>query len=194
MKYTVYISGYGAEITVGTPNQEELELLCESEKDLAEIVTEDFEERSWYDIDDQYHRWGAAGKFTITIQDESGNTVVEFDSENLNYSEETDEELIEPNFIEIDETNPLLFCVSFEKGQFFEGEFETEEFDIHKFKVQIDTEIGIDEYYFGDIVTSVSYDDEEVENFGGSTDGKSFEVYKNFDQTTIRDGKINKLL
>lgn len=37
MKYTVYISGYGAEITVGTPNQKELELLCESEKDQTTI-------------------------------------------------------------------------------------------------------------------------------------------------------------
>ena len=26
------------------------------------------------------------------------------------------------------------------------------------------------------------------------TDGKSFEVYKNFDQTTIKDGRIDKLL
>jgi hypothetical protein len=47
-------------------------------------------------------------------------------------------------------------------------------------RIRIDGEIGIDECYYGDMVRGVYYDDEEVDNYGGSTDGKSFEVYKNF--------------
>jgi hypothetical protein len=72
-------------------------------------------------------------------------------------------------------------CASFEKGGFFEGDIEIEDdFDITKLKINIDEEIGIEEYYFGDIVSSVYYDDEEVDNYGGSTNGKSFDVTKNF--------------
>jgi outer membrane protein OmpA-like peptidoglycan-associated protein len=51
-------------------------------------------------------------------------------------------------------------CASFEKGSFFEGDIETEDdFDITKLKIRIDGEISIDEYYFGDIVSGVYYDD-----------------------------------
>lgn len=32
----------------------------------------------------------------------------------------------------------------------------------------------------GDMLNRIYYNDEEIENWGGSTDGKSFEAYKNF--------------
>jgi hypothetical protein len=193
MKYTVSITGYGAEVTAGVPQENELELLCNEEKDIYDILM-DFEDRSWHDIDDQYHRWGAAGTFTVTITDESGNQVAKFNSDSLYYSEDDEDELVEFNSIEIDESQPILMCISYEKGEFFSGEFETDDFDIHKFKIQMDDEIGIDECYFGDLVSGVTYDGEEIDNIGGGTDGKSFEIYKNFDLSTIREGKLNKLL
>ena len=97
----------------------------------------------------------------------------EFDTEEF--------ELVDYECIEVDESKDLLMCASFEKGGFFEGDIETEDdFDITKLKIKIEGEVGIDEYYFGDIVSGVYYDDEEVENYGGSTDGKSFDVTKNF--------------
>ena len=61
-----------------------------------------------------------------------------------------------------------------------ERKLTEDDFDITKLKIRIEGEVGIDEYYFGDIVSGVYYDDEEVENYGGSTDGKSFDVTKNF--------------
>ena len=96
----------------------------------------------------------------------------EFDTEEF--------QLVDYEYTEIDESKDLLICASFEKGGFFEGDIETEEFDITKLKITIDEEIGIEEYYFGDIVAGVYYDDEEVDNYGGSTNGKSFDVTKNF--------------
>lgn len=71
-------------------------------------------------------------------------------------------------------------CVSFEKGSFFEGDVEDDNFDIKKLKIKIDGEIGLKDYYFGDKICAIYYNGEEVENYGGGTDGKSFEVYKNF--------------
>ena len=55
-----------------------------------------------------------------------------------------------------------------EKGTFFEGEFELKApFDITKLTLHIDDVDG------EEIVTGVSYDGEDIENWGGNTDGKS---------------------
>jgi hypothetical protein len=55
-----------------------------------------------------------------------------------------------------------------EKGTFFEGEIElTAPFDITKLELQYDDFDG------EDIVTGLIYDGEEIDNWGGSTDGKS---------------------
>jgi hypothetical protein len=73
-----------------------------------------------------------------------------------------------------------LVCVAQEKGSFFMGDFETEEFDVTKLKISIDTDIIACDYTFSDTVSGVFYDEEEVDNYGGDTSGKSFEVFKNF--------------
>lgn len=181
-KYKVSIYGYGAEVTIGSVTEEQKEILNNPDKELWEIASDDLEETGgWYEIDDQYHRWGAAGNFTILIEDEEGETLYQIDSENIHQFDSDDFELVDYEEIEVDESKDLLMCASFEKGSFFEGDILTEEdFNITKLKIRIDGEVGIDEYYFGDMVAGVYYDDEEIDNYGGSTDGKSFDVTKNF--------------
>jgi len=181
-KYKVSIYGYGAEVTIGSVDEEQKAIINNPDKELWQIVTNDLEDYGgWYEVDDQYHRWGAGGTFTVLIQDENGDTLYEIDSENLHEFDTDDFQLVNYECIEVDESNDLLMCASFEKGSFFEGDIELEgDFDITKLKINIDEEIGIEEYYFGDIISGVYYDDEEVDNYGGSTNGKSFDVTKNF--------------
>lgn len=181
MKYTISVYGYGAEVTIGSVNEELKQILSNPEKELIDIVTEDIEDfGGWYEIDDQYHKWCASGNFTILVEDENGNEVCKIDSENMHKYDSDTFELVEYDCIEVDESKDLLMCVAYEKGSFFEGDVETDRFEISKLKIKIDGEIGIDECYFGDIISGIYYDDEEVDNYGGGTDGKSFEVYKNF--------------
>jgi hypothetical protein len=181
-KYKVSIYGYGAEVTIGSVNEEQKAIINNPDKELWEIVTNDLEDwGSWCEVDDQYHCWGASGTFTILIEDENGEEVYKIDSDNLSEFDTEEFQLVDYKSVEVDESKDLLICASFEKGGFFEGDIEIEEdFDITKLKIGIDDEVGIDEYYFGDIVSGVYYDDEEVDNYGGGTNGKSFDVTKNF--------------
>ena len=176
MKYSIRISGYGSEITIGAVSEEEKAILSNPEKDLQELVFEDLEEVcGWSEIDDQFHCFGATTPFTITIEDENGNELYELDEENI-YDYDTDEfSLVENEYPEIDATKDLLICYSGEKGSFFLGYVELEgEFDITKLKIVFsDVEVG-DFFYFGDIISNVLYDGEELDNWGGDTDGKSF--------------------
>jgi hypothetical protein len=181
-KYKVTIYGYGAEVTIGSVDEEQKAIINNPDKELWQIVTNDLEDwGSWYEIDDQYHRWGASETFTILIEDENGEEVYKIDSDNLSEFDTEEFQLVDYKSVEVDESKDLLICASFEKGGFFEGDIEIEEdFDITKLKIKIEGEVGIEEYYFGDIVAGVYYDDEEVDNYGGSTNGKSFDVTKNF--------------
>jgi hypothetical protein len=182
MKYSIRISGYGSEITIGAVSEEEKAILSNPEKDLQELVFEDLEEVcGWSEIDDQFHCFGATSPFTITIEDENGNELYELDEENI-YNYDTEEfSLVENEYPEIDATKDLLICYSGEKGSFFLGYVELEgEFDITKLKIVFsDVEVG-DFFYFGDIISNVLYDGEELDNWGGDTSGKSFDVLKNF--------------
>lgn len=181
-KYIVSINGYGAEITIGSVTEQQKDILLNEDKDLIEIVQEDLDEYgAYYEIDDQYHRWGATDHYTITIEDESGNTVFEVDEDSL-YDHDTDDfELVDFVYPEINTDLDLLITVSTEKGSFFLGNIETEDdFDLSKLKIQIDSDIEFGEYCFSNIVSGVFYNGEEIDNYGGDTNGKSFEAYKNF--------------
>ena len=180
-KYKITIQGWGAEVTIGSVNEEQKIILNNQNKELWEIAAYDLEEwGGWYEIDDQFHRWGASESFVIVIEDESGEVIQEIDSEEL-YQFDTDEfQLLDINYVEVDETKDLLMCASHEKGMFFEGEFEDLKFDITKLKIKIDGEIGIGQHFFGDMISSIYYDGQRIDNSGGSTESKSFDVKKNF--------------
>lgn len=182
MKYTVRISGYGSELTIGAVTEEEKAILSNPDKELIDIVNEDLEEVSfWAEIDDQFHCFGATSPYTITIEDENGNELYELTEENI-YDYDTDDfELVESEFPEIDVTQDLLICYSSEKGSFFEADIDIDgEFDITKLKIVIsDVEVAAF-FYFGEIISNVLYDGEELDNYGGDTTGKSFDAIKNF--------------
>lgn len=183
-RYKISIYGYGCEITIGSINEEIKTILSNTDKDLTEIASDDLHEHGgWHSIDDQFHRWGASGTYTIEIYDEEGNSILSMDSESIHNYDDDEEgfSIVHYEKCELDESKDLLMCVAYEKGSFFEGEFETEEeFDIKKLRIRIDEEIGIPGFYYGDMVGGVFYDYEEVDNYGGTTDGKSFEVYTSF--------------
>jgi hypothetical protein len=195
MKYTIELYGYGSEITIGKPNEKEINLLINSDESISYTVNNDFLERSWYDIDDILHVYGSSFESaTLTIKDENDNVVCEFDSDSGFYHKDSDEELVEYREVDIDESEPLLMSVSHEKGLFFSGEFETENFDVEKLKICVISDIGIENFYYGDIIESIKYDDEVIENYDTSTSGKSFDAYVNFTKATIRNKKIDQIL
>ena len=181
--YTVSIEGYGHEITIGSVTEEQKVILNNEEKELVDIVNEDLDDYGGHnEIDNQYHRWGATDHYTITIEDEDGNVVFKSDESGL-YDHDTDDfSLVETIDIyeKINQDLDLLITLSQEKGSFFMGDFEAEEFDLTKLKITIDEDIIAGEYSFSDTVSGVFYDGEEVDNYGGDTSGKDFEVYKNF--------------
>jgi hypothetical protein len=64
----------------------------------------------------------------------------------------------------------VFFGISNEKGTFFESEIELKQpFDVSKL------ELGYDEIDGNDIINSVKYDGEQIDNWGGDTSGKSSE-------------------
>lgn len=177
--FNINIWGYGAEVTIGTLSNDDITII-NSELSLGstlqDIILDEKLDKSFYDIDDIYHNWGVGDKFVLSVTDESGQEVFQISDEEL-YSDEID------IFEYIDRyqtsTEPLLICVSGEKGSFFESKIECEKFDPNKLKIVIDQEVGISSYFYGDMISKVMYDGEELDNIGGSTDGKYFEVSDN---------------
>jgi hypothetical protein len=107
---------------------------------------------------------------TIQIVDENGKTVFEKSLDDCNGCDDSPELFCDDEvWIGSRKKGEIVFVGSSnEKGTFFEGEIElTAPFDI--------TKLGLhyDEFDGEDIVTGLTYDGEDIDNFGGSTDGKS---------------------
>lgn len=179
-KYTISISGYGSELTIGGVNNKEKEIIkndLDSDLELHEILQFDKIGRDWYDFDDVFHGYSASGNFRITIC-ENENEILELTAEDL-YDKFSN--IIEYTYTDIDNSKDLILCVNHEKGHFYQSEFKANNFDISKLKIEMEEEIGVDNcYYYGDMIRSIYYDGEELQDMGGSTDTKSFEIYKNF--------------
>ena len=188
--YKITMWGYGGEKVMGTVDRKVWDYCMENRVDLAEIawgdedtVQEDmgldleqlpFTPGSWYECDDMGHIHGVSRDAgTVQIEDENGNIVFERLIDDCIGDEET------PSLCCSDEVwlgsrskGEVVFVGSSnEKGTFFEGEIElTAPFDITKL------ELNYDEFDGEDIVTSVYYDGEEIDNWGGNTDGKSSDM------------------
>ena len=184
--YKISMWGYGGERVMGTVSQESYNYCLANQVDLQDIAwnSEAAEEMgldadllpfppgSWYECDNLAHCNGVAkDSGTLQIEDETGETVAELNLEDLT----GDPEDGSPEFVPGDEAwitmrpgSIVFHGSSNEKGTFFEGEIElTAPFDITKLSLHYD-EIDGEE-----IVTSVSYDGEDIDNWGGGTDGKS---------------------
>jgi hypothetical protein len=183
--YKISMWGYGGERVMGTVSQEVWDYCNEHQVDLSDIAwdsdaAEDmnldadmlpFPPGSWYECDNMGHTNGASrDSGTLQIEDENGNVVFEKslgdcdgldDSPSLNCIDEV--------WIGSRAKGEIVFVGSSnEKGTFFEADLElTAPFDITKL------ELCYEEFDGEDIVSGVTYNGEDIDNWGGGTDGKS---------------------
>ena len=216
--YKIRLWGYGGEYVMGTVDRKIYDYFRQRRLDLSEYawdgdyadehnIPEDmqpFYPGQWHDGDDMGHCWGvdrSAG--TLQVEDEHGNIVYEksledisgwgVDEENPENSDPEwtcDEEI----WIDMKPAGTVVFMgVSSEKGTFFEGELPlTMPFNPGKISLCYNEIDG------NEIISSITYDGEDVENWGGDTtgkgsdfgfyvagsnkqDGKGYEKYRNMD-------------
>ena len=185
--YKISMWGYGGEKVMGTVDKKIWDYCNDNQVDLSEIAWGDedtveemgldldmmpFPPGSWYECDDMGHINGVSRDAgTIQIEDENGDTVLERSLDSidgtdigLNCSDEV--------WVGSKPKGTVVFVGSSnEKGTFFEGEIELRApFDIEKL------ELNYDEFDGEDIITSVTYDGEDIDNNGGGTDGKSSDM------------------
>ncbi len=202
--YTIQMWGYGGEIVMGRVDRKIYDYFKQRRLDVSDFAwSEEYAEENnipedmhpfypgnYYDCDDLAHCYGVSQNAgTLQICDQNGDTVVERE---LSSIDGTDINISCGDEAWIGMVNPgevVFIGRTTDKGTFFEGEIELREpFDPEKLCINYD-EIDGEE-----IVNGASYNDEEIENIGGSTSGKSsdygfylylgdgeFEKYTNMD-------------
>lgn len=186
--YKIQMWGYGGEKVMGTVDPRVWDYCIKHRVDLQDHAWDSdaaeefginpdmlpFPPGSWYECDSMGHTNGVSRDAGyLRIEDENGETVIE---ENLGEFDGGDDspELFCEDEIWIGSRNKgevVFVGSSNEKGTFFEGDIElTAPFDI--------TKLGLhyEEFDGEDIVYSVSYNGEDIDNYGGSTDGKSSDM------------------
>ena len=184
--YKISMWGYGGERVMGTTTQEVWDYCMENQVNLSDIawdsdaaeemdLDEDllpFPPGSWYECDDMAHTNGVSrDSGTLQIEDENGETVFEKSLDDITGGADDEPEwnCIDESWIGSRKKGEIVFVGSSnEKGTFFEADLElTAPFDITKLTLcyeEVDGE---------EIVNGVTYDGEDIDNWGGSTDGKS---------------------
>ena len=183
--YKISMWGYGGEKVMGTVSKESWDYCMDNQVDLSDLawnseaaedmdLDEDmlpFPPGSWYECDSMAHTNGVSRNAgTLQIEDENGEVVFERSLEDCDGGEDSPEwSCFDEAWIGSKPAGTVVFVgCSNEKGTFFEGEIELKEpFDITRLTLQYD-EIDGEE-----LVNSVQYDGEDIDNWGGSTDGKS---------------------
>ena len=186
--YRVRLWGYGGEHVMGTVDRKIYDYFKQRRLDVAEFawdgdyaetnnIPEDmqpFYPGQWHDCDNMGHCWGvdrSAG--TIQVDDENGNTVYEKSLDDIvGYDEENPEpewSCGDEVWIDSQPAGSVVFIgTSSEKGTFFEADLELKmPFNPSKLCLHYDEIDG------NEIITSVSYDEEDLNNDGGDTNGKS---------------------
>ena len=186
--YKIQMWGYGGEYIMGTVDRKIYDYFRSRRLDLSDFawdsdyaeendIPEDmwpFPPGSYYDCDDICHEHGVdrnAG--TIQIMDEQDEIIYERQLGDISGGGEDEPEWGggEEYWIGMKPVGTVVFLgVSSEKGTFFEGEIALKSpFDITKL------ELGYDEIDGNDIINSVIYDGEQIDNWGGDTNGKGSE-------------------
>jgi hypothetical protein len=186
--YKISMWGYGGEKVMGTVDRKVYDYCLENCVDLSEIAWSDedtvqeemgldvdmlpFTPGSWYECDSMAHTNGVSRNAgTLQIEDENGETVFQKSLDDISGGADDEPEwsCFDEAWIGSQPAGTVVFIgTSNEKGTFFEGEIELRApFDITKLTLQYD-EIDGEE-----LVNSVQYDGEDIDNWGGSTDGKS---------------------
>jgi hypothetical protein len=188
--YKISMWGYGGEKVMGTVDPKVWDYCMEHRVNLVEIAWGDedtvqeemgldldqlpFYPGQWYECDSMAHTNGVSRNAgTIQILDENDETVFEKSLEDCDGGTDS------PAWSCQDEAwagsrkkgEVVFIGSSNEKGTFFEGEIElTAPFDIEKLELYYDEVDG------EELINCVYYDGEEIENYGGSTDGKSSDM------------------
>lgn len=184
--YTIQIWGYGGEYVMGTVERKIYDYFKHRRLSLSDYAwdsdyAEDnnipdefqpFPPGSWYECSDMCHTSGAdRNSSTLQICDENGNTVYERSLEDIDGYSDDSPEIGGGEEVWIDSKDPgtvVFVGVSNEKGTFFESDIElTEPFDITKLCISYDDIDG------NEIVSMITYDNEDLDNNGGGTNGKS---------------------
>ena len=184
--YKISMWGYGGEKVMGTVDRAAYDYCMENQVDLTDIAWNSdaaeemgldadklpFYPGSWYECDSMAHVSGVSRDAgTLQIEDENGESVFEKSLDAIDGCSDDSPEwsCIDEVWIGREPKGTVVFVGSSnEKGTFFEAELElTAPFDITKLTLQYE-EIDGEE-----IVNGVVYDGEDLDNWGGSTDGKS---------------------
>jgi len=183
--YRISMWGYGGETVMGTVDPKIYDYFKSRRLDVSDFawnsdytdehdIPEDmwpFPPGSWYECDDMGHTNGVSRNAgTLQIEDENGDVVFEKSIEDLDGCDGSPEWCCNDEvWIDSKPDGTVVFIgKSNEKGTFFEGEIELRApFEIERLQLSYD-EIDGEE-----LINSVYYDEEEIENNGGSTDGKS---------------------
>jgi hypothetical protein len=188
--YKISMWGYGGEKVMGTVDPKVWDYCMEHSVDLQDIAWSDedtvqddmgldldqlpFYPGQWYECDNMTHVNGVSrDSGSLQIEDENGDTVFEKQLGDLDGEEGSPKwECFDEVYIGQRKKGEVVFVGSSnEKGTFFEGEIELRApFDIEKLELHYEEVDG------EEIVTAVYYDGEEIDNNGGSTDGKSSDM------------------
>jgi hypothetical protein len=184
--YKITMWGYGGEKVMGTVDREIYDYFRARRLNLSDYAWDSdysddhkipeemqpFPAGAWYECDNMAHAHGVnrnAG--TLQIEDENGDTVYQRELDGIVGGDDDEPEWGGGEEAWIDEkpAGTVVFIGdSNEKGTFFEGEIELKApFDITRLTLSYD-EIDGEE-----LVNSVEYDGEVIENWGGNTNGKS---------------------
>lgn len=181
--YKITLWGYGGEYVMGTVDRAIYDYFKHRRLDLSDFAWDSdyaetnnipeamwpFSPGSWYECDDMGHVHGVdSNAGTLQIEDEQGNTIIERSLESL---DGCDIGLSGRDEVWVDSQDPgtvVFVGSSGEKGTFFEGEINLKQpFDQEKLI------ICYDDFDSNDVVCSIEYDGEEIENWGANTNGKS---------------------
>ncbi|CAB4138174.1 hypothetical protein UFOVP328_367 [uncultured Caudovirales phage] len=190
--YRISMWGYGGEKVMGTVDPKAWDYCLKHRVDLVDMAWGDYDEiveeqgldpdmlpftpGSWYECDSMAHVSGVSrSSGTLQIEDETGKTIYEKHFDDITgggCDGEPDWCCNDEVWIGQRKKGEVVFVGSSnEKGTFFEGKIELKApFNIEKLELHYDEVDG------EEIINSVYYDGEEIENWGGSTDGKSSDM------------------
>lgn len=199
--YRIKIWGYGGEYTYNTLTQEQFDYWTQNEDDLEGYVSGDLEGNDipenaqflkqkeddneysveWYELDNIEHFHGAEYFSANIVIDEVDSETYNCNIINTIYEDQLDElvDLHDVNVIATESDSlinknkqPIIECVSSEKGDFNDIIFSTQgKIDLSKLS------ISIVELPNGDsVIDHISYNDEILNDNGADTNNKGFSV------------------
>ena len=181
-EYTIEIRGYGMEVVKSKYTDEEIkkiqDYMDDNDCDLSEImanslmdeIIEDRDIYEWYEQDDLGHFHGG--------EIESCDLVVNGEETYIQHLEDDDVIEVEYNAHEVTGNENVITTVSNEKGILFGGVIvleDDEEFDMSKIKLNVDI-VDYDDYE-SSIISSVEYNNKEVDNDELDTRGTGLQSY-----------------